>query len=537
MSFALSIPTGQSTEPLKLTVNVGEMLFVLGANGTGKSSLMQAFASQSGDKTRRIAAHRQTWFRSGSPEVTGKQRTDYERSLINQDQREDSRWMDHSPEQRAQVAIFDLVNSENVRAREITRAVDEKNMEEASKLAARDGAFTVMNRMLRLANLNITVSVESNDEIMATRNGSKRYSIAKLSDGERNAILIAANVLTVPPGTLLLIDEPERHLHRSIISPLLSILLKERPNCAFVVSTHEPLLPVDNPKSKVLLTRGCVYDGDRVTSYDVDLLESTGDIDDDLKRTILGERRKIVFVEGAEHSLDKPLYSLLFPNASIVARANCREVENAVVGIKGTAGLHWVKAFGLVDNDSSEPERIAELEGKGVTPLKVYSVESVYYHPEVQELAGQKLAAVVGSKLEEMLKLAKDAALQAIRENARHLSNRIAEKAARAQVFSLLPKRGEIPAGGKRNVELDFQTVSKDEDARLEALIGAGDFVGVLKRYPIRESAALDAIAKALGFTGRAQYEAAVCNVLVDDLEAVKLVRNLLGSLPADLVA
>jgi ABC-type cobalamin/Fe3+-siderophores transport system ATPase subunit len=321
MSFSLSIPIGKSNEPLKLAVNVGEMLFILGANGTGKSSLMQTFASASREKTRRIAAHRQTWFRSGSPEFTGKQRADYEQSVFNYDRQAEARWMDGYAGERAQMAIYDLVNSENVRAREITRAVDQHNSEEVAKRAAREGAFTVMNRMLRLANLDIALSVAANDEIMATWNGCKPYSIAKLSDGERNAILIAANVLTVPPGTLLLIDEPERHLHRSIVWPLLSLLLKERPDCAFVVSTHEPLLPVDNPGSKVLLTRACVYEGDRVMSYDVDLLESTNAIDDDLKRTILGERRKIVFVEGVEHSLDKPLYSLLFPNASIVAKA------------------------------------------------------------------------------------------------------------------------------------------------------------------------------------------------------------------------
>ena len=43
-------------------------------------------------------------------------------------------------------------------------------------------------------------------------------------------------------------------------------MLKERPDCAFVVSTHEPLLPVDNTKSRVLLTRGCIYEGESVTS-------------------------------------------------------------------------------------------------------------------------------------------------------------------------------------------------------------------------------------------------------------------------------
>lgn len=344
-------------------------------------------------------------------------------------------------------------------------------------------------------------------------------------------------MLTVPAGALLLIDEPERHLHRSIVSPLLSLLLKERPDCAFIVSTHEPLLPVDNPGSKVLLTRGCVYEGDKVVSYDIDLLENTNGIDDDLKRTILGERRKIVFVEGVEHSLDKPLYSLLFPNASIVAKANCREVENAVVGIKGTAELHWVKPFGLVDNDSSDPQRIADLQTKGVIPLNVYSVESIHYHPEVQMLVGEKLAEVVSGDLTEKLGKANKDAIKAIRDNAKHLSERIAEKSARAQVFALLPKKGEVAAGGKRTAEIDFAKYAQDEAARIEALIHSSDFVGVLQRYPIRESPALDVIAKALNFANRALYEAAVRNLLVRDSEAVKRVRILLGSFPADLIA
>ncbi|MDB5293552.1 MAG: hypothetical protein JWL69_4793 [Phycisphaerales bacterium] len=537
MSFTLSVPTSKPNEPLKLSVNVGEMLFILGANGTGKSSLMQAFATASSEKTRRITAHRQTWFRSGSPEFTGKQRTEYGRNVFNYDRQENARWMDDFAEQRAQMAIYDLVNSENVRAREITQAVDQRNTEQVTKLAAQDSAFKIMNRMLRLANLDICVAVSNNDEIMATQNGSSPYSIARLSDGERNAILIAANVLTVPAGTLLLIDEPERHLHRSIVSPLLSLLLKERPDCAFVVSTHEPLLPVDNPGSRVLLTRRCIYANDRVVSYDIDLLESSAAVDDDLKRTILGERRKIVFVEGVEHSLDKPLYSLLFPNASIVAKASCREVENAVVGIKGTAELHWVKPFGLVDNDSSDPERIADLHQKGVIPLDVYSVESIYYHPDVQKLAGERLASVVGGNLDEKLKRAHGAALQAIRNSADHLSNRIAEKAARAQVFSLLPKKGEIAAGAKRDVELDFPTIREAELKRLEVLLNSSDFVGLLKRYPIRESPALSAIATAMNFADRTQYEAAVRKLLADDPKAVDLVRKLLGQLPSDLIA
>lgn len=136
MSFTLSIPTGKPDGPLKLAVDLGEMLFILGANGTGKSSLMQAFASSSREKTRRISAHRQTWFRSGSPEFTGKQRAEYEQNVFHYDRQPDARWMDDYGQQRAQMAIYDLVNSENVRAREIARAVDQHNSDEVTKRAA-----------------------------------------------------------------------------------------------------------------------------------------------------------------------------------------------------------------------------------------------------------------------------------------------------------------------------------------------------------------------------------------------------------------
>ncbi|MFN9910286.1 MAG: hypothetical protein ACK56F_29940, partial [bacterium] len=76
------------------------------------------------------------------------------------------------------------------------------------------------------------------------------------------------------------------------------------------------------------------------------------------------------------------------------------------------------------------------MQAKGVIPLNVYSVESIYYHPEVQRLVGKKLTSVVGGDLEKKLEKAKVDAIKAIRENAKHLSARIAEKTARSQVFS-----------------------------------------------------------------------------------------------------
>lgn len=480
-------------------------------------------------------AHRQTWFRSGTPGITGRDRTSSETNITQSDRQSTARWMDYNSEVRIEMAIYDLVNSENVRAREIASAFEKKDLKLVERLSQEESVLAILNRLLKLSNLDINIFIGENDEISATRKGSKPYSIAKLSDGERNAILIAANILTAPKETLLLIDEPERHLHRSIISPLLTLLLKERPDCYFVVSTHEPMLPVDNVGSKILLIRSCVYSGDRVTSYDLDTFEDSTVIDDELKRTILGERRKILFVEGSENSLDKPLYSLLFPNASIVPKSSCRDVENAVIGIRGTHELHWLKPFGLVDEDHSELKRITELRDKGVYTINAYSVESIYYHPTVQALAGEKLISVFGGNIEEKLNKSKNDAIKAIKESSQHLCLKIAEKSARVKIFSLLPTRGEMEAGTKKSINIDYHEFIQKEQETIHTLIESSNFEALLKRYPIRESGALNAIARALDFKNSSQYEAAVRKVLVDDESAVDLVRDLLGTFPVEL--
>jgi hypothetical protein len=86
-----------------------------------------------------------------------------------------------------------------------------------------------------------------------------------------------------------------------------------------------------------------VYDGEAAASWDVDLLPADTEIDETLKLDVLGARKKILFVEGTHQSLDGPLYALLFPDVSIIAKASCRDVELAVVGIRGAGNLHWVR--------------------------------------------------------------------------------------------------------------------------------------------------------------------------------------------------
>ena len=250
--FKLKIPMAGGNG--ERTLKTGEILFVLGANGSGKSGLISRLFNGHNHYAKRISAHRQTWFRSNTLDLTPDGREHLENNIRSLDQQPDSRWLQENAAERAGAAIYDLIDADTMLAREIASLVRAEKIAEAQNKAKSPSPIQSLNELLQLSNLPIEISIEKGQRIMASRNGSAAYSVAELSDGERNAFLIAAAILTAEAGTLLLIDEPERHLHRSIISPLLSSLFEQRKDCAFIVSTHEVMLPVDNPQ---LLTHCC----------------------------------------------------------------------------------------------------------------------------------------------------------------------------------------------------------------------------------------------------------------------------------------
>ena len=345
-----------SDNPLKLTLFPGDRLFVVGANGSGKSALIQHLVSSNpNEEIRRISAHRRTWFQSESLDITPQARRQFDQQVTQQEVQDQARWRDDFAHERQAAVLFDLVAKENERARLITSHVDNQDSEEADRISAAEASpFDQLNELLTLGNLAIRLEHSKGEEILARHQISGHsFSIAQMSDGERNAAIIASTVLTVEPGTVLLIDEPERHLHRSIIEPFLSALFQRRNDCAFLVSTHEIALPVSDQEANTLMVRSCNWNGDRAIAWDIDLLEANTDLPEDLKRAILGSRKKILFVEGdSSGSLDLPLYSSLFPGISILPKGGCADVLRAVSGLRGTEGLHHVEAFGLIDKDN-----------------------------------------------------------------------------------------------------------------------------------------------------------------------------------------
>ena len=520
-----------SGDQLSIPLEVGQQLYVVGANGTGKSALFQHWVSSANvPKIKRIAAHRQTWFESGALDFTPRSRKQFEEQRMNWDREVNARWMEQRPAQRQSAVLFDLVAKDNSRYRVMGQYIDDKKLDEATVFASKSlSPFRQLNDLLELGTLGISLS-NSNDEEIVARHGSSNavFSIAQMSDGERAATIMAAHVLVAEPETILLIDEPERHLHRSIVEPFLSALFGQRQDCAFVISTHEIALPIANPTASVAILRSCKWSGNTATAWDAEVLNSGAELPEDLKRDILGARRRILFVEGAANSLDLPLYGVLFPELSVIPKGGCHSVIRAVNGLRGSYNFHHVEVFGLIDRDDRPESEVAKLGKDNIFALDVCSVESLYYCSEAVTAVADRQAKSLGCESDEMIRMATEGTLDAI-NNADDLRERMAakrcERLVRSKVESLAPDWRTIKQSGEHlQFPASVESPYSDELTRFKELESSGDLGGLIARYPLRESNVFDKISQALRCIDRADYERmVVARVREDEDLACKL--------------
>lgn len=527
--FRFSIPTSNNGV-INIPLKEGNALFVLGANGVGKSTLMHNLYSQNAKNAKRILAHRQMWFTSNSIDMTSQDKTQNEQYIKQTDGNIQSRWNDNYSYVRSKISIYDLINSQNIRARNIADAVDKNDLSLAKDLSNAQAPIQSINELFLLSNIPIKITLGKDDKLFASKNGSPEYSIAELSDGERNALLICTDILTAEPNCLIILDEPERHLHRSIISPLLSSLFQKRKDCVFVISTHDIYLPIDHSEASTLLIRSCQWNGKNIKDWDADLISEADEIPDSVRREILGSKRDILFVEGEAASLDRQIYQLIFPSVTVIPVGSCTQVEKSVEGIKGTESLHWVNAYGFIDADDRTEEQIETLLKKNVVALDCYSVESLYYNLEIVKKIAKRYADVSGIDEQTLYEKATSEIIKNILPHKERLCSKLCEKQLRVKVFSLLPNNKEIAQRTDFNVNINVKDALEAEEKLFDKLIKDNNLIGLINRYPVRETPVLNGIVSGLGLD-RERYESAVRKLIIDDNETLEFYRGLLNKL------
>ncbi|HBE17905.1 MAG TPA: ABC transporter ATP-binding protein [Cyanobacteria bacterium UBA11149] len=301
------------------------------------------------------------------------------------------------------------------------------------------------HRQLVIEDGKITVSLSDDNT----------YHGREMSDGERVALYLMAQCLCVPPDSIVIIDEPEIHLHKSLMSKLWSKIEEAQPNCLFIYITHDIDFAASRVGSKKIWLKS--YDG---RQWHWDEVPEAEDLPEPVLLEILGSRKKVLFVEGDKGSLDYKIYQAIYPDCLIMPSGGCEKVIESTKAMRGNPALHHVDAFGIVDMDYRSEDEIKALKKYGIFPLNVAEVENILCVPE--------LLNVVASRLELNYKAVyQEVSDFVINEISKNLEDQVSKRSASEIEFKL-------------NM---FDAKAKGEDALSKALKSLTDSIDVNKIY------------------------------------------------------
>ena len=229
-----------------------------------------------------------------------------------------------------------------------------------------------------------------------------------MSDGERAILYMIGQALLAAESSLLVVDEPELHVHRSIMAKLWDELEAARQDCAFAFITHDLEFAASRPAKKYV-----ILEYNPAPHWKIEPVPDETGFDEEIATLILGSRRPILFVEGTACSLDSTIFRCCFPDMTVIPRVSCEEVIHAVVTLRQNRVLTRVTCACIVDADDYQPDDIAILGQYGVSVLPVSEIENLVLPPAVSRAIAES-EGYGDQELEDRLTGLKDAVFQSL---------------------------------------------------------------------------------------------------------------------------
>ncbi len=201
------------------------------------------------------------------------------------------------------------------------------------------------------------------------------YNALRMSQGERVVFYLIAAALFANPNSILIIEDPEVHLHRSIMSTLWDYIEQERPDCTFVYLTHD--IEFATTRSGGIRIWVKSYDAER-HSWDYEFIENQESFPEEVYLELLGSRKPILFIEGTDSSsIDIKLYPYIFPEYMVKPLGGCSKVIETTKAFAEMKNFHHLDSKGIVDRDRRTLREIKYLRERNIFVPNVAEVENL----------------------------------------------------------------------------------------------------------------------------------------------------------------
>lgn len=413
------------------------------------------------------------------------------------------------------ILVSTLLGERIARRDEYCSTIQNGDIVDINKFRSRlDEVIEVWNNLIEHRELCCDNS--GNLKIKYYRNGEeKEYPAYKMSDGEREIFYVVGRVLLAKESSLIIIDEPELHLHKAILNKLWDTLEQKRNDCMFIYLTHD----IDFASTRI--AKKCW-----LKSYTANMLEEwelepimDNMIPEPLLMKLLGSRKKVLFCEGRKRSLDCQIFEILFPNYTITPVDSCSDVINYTKAFNKISNK-YAEAFGIIDRDFRVKEQLDKLATEKVFSYDVAEIENLFLIEDfIKGFASYK------NEICDITKI-KDAVLSMLNSNVQQQASFYVTQKINF-VFKESHVKNGITKDGVSDAFVDFVNQIKIEDwynkrlQELNTIISDGDYEKAVLVYNNKGLHAI--VEKALGMSS---YSKKAIEYLKASEEARTVLRN-----------
>ena len=317
--------------------------------------------------------------------------------------------------------------------------------------------------------------------VVKAKLGEELYKGGEMSDGERVCLYLMTQCLLAPDNYIIVIDEPELHLHLSIMKRLWDEIENHCPNKTFVYITHN----LQFASSRTTATKFWVKSFDGHNKWDLSVIENDDGIPEELLLEILGTRSPVLFVEGEESSKDIALYKEVFDNYHVVACQNCQKVIELTKAFnnENVRTLHSYDVRGIIDHDFLSEEEIEGYNRQNIYPIDVSEVENLFLiEPLVKFAANQ-----IGQNPDETFNKVSDFLFNKLKEDKLTVINSIWVKEIR-HILRGFSSGGHNPEEIKYDVNNILSTIDvgkfySQAETNISNIISQRDYKALIKLY------------------------------------------------------
>ncbi|MFV8406695.1 DUF4435 domain-containing protein [Vibrio harveyi] len=240
-------------------------------------------------------------------------------------------------------------------------------------------------------------------KVVDKTNGNE-YHGKEMSDGERVALYLMGQCLVAPAGSIFIVDEPEIHLHTSIMQSLWNKLEEAKPDCLFVYITHDLAFA----STRVSSTNIWVKEFDGQSTWQWDYVPDVEHLPESLLLELMGNRRTVIFVEGEKGGKDHAIYQSIFRNYNVVPRNGCQKVIDSVKAMSMNQSFHHINVFGIIDRDYRTECEIEGLKKLGVFAIDVAEIENILLNESTLRIVAENQHLDPDKVVDEALEIARN---------------------------------------------------------------------------------------------------------------------------------